>query len=283
MNRKSILLAGLLCVVSAMSVEIAWGQEPLEIIGTLRFSSPVASPAQALQYGVGAHYTDTTDRDDEDFIPPFPALPGTFVVYLDRACDSKDGDPPCWWQADFRSIPDSAKGESSQFWIEYRIGISNNTERTLSLSIFPLDWPSGVDSIYVEDVILPRAFQHTLTGPVEVEIEDIQTTQLRLRVYYNLNTLSVDQELVESVSPILLEVLPNPSVYDQVILRSAFRQGDRILVTDMLGRVVNEIDVPEAAEEIRIGTAGMAAGNYPVAKLNEKGEIVGRDLLRVIR
>lgn len=276
------MILGVLCFCAATSMV---GQETaVDIIGNVRFNSPRVTQVQTLSYGVGTKYTDSTDQDYEELIPPFPP-PGGFLIILDRACDVSDGDPPCYWKQDFRGLPDSvADLESPEFSIEYNLVLVNNaTGANMMLTILAPDWPANVDSIHFVDVQLPRAFNHTLTGPAQLEITDEFTKYIKMTVYYNLTVSSVEsvsrgEEVVSG-----LNLRPNPVNDEDVLLRSAFNTGDRVLISDMLGRVVAERGVREAVEELQIGTGELPEGMYMVVRVNTEGEIVGRDLLHIIR
>ena len=282
MNRYAcvaVLLAGLI-----LSAPTAHSQDKIEIVGEIGFFSPNITKPQILSYGAGTEYTDTTDRDVEDYIPPFVPPGNSFLVYLDRECDANDGDPPCWWSKDYRAVPDEVvNGGETRFSIEYSIGIKNNTGSTLHLAILNFQWPAGVDSIHVEDAMLARAFDHTFTGPVQIEIEDPLTSQLKVVVYYNLNTLSVNAESVAVEAEGTLTVQPNPGQGTSVMVRSAFKAGETILVTDMLGRTVIENAIHENASSLELPTSELFPGNYMVVRLDSRGRIVTRKTLQIIR
>lgn len=271
-------------VIGGITAPLTAQENDVDIIGTLRFRSPGVTQVQTLSFGVGDKYTDSTDREYEEFIPPFPP-PGGFLIVLDRACSSGDGDPPCYWKQDYRGIPDSiAEIETPRFSIDYDILIVNNsTGAGLILTMLAPDWPQHVDSIHLVDVQLPRAFEHTLTGPAVVEITDEFTKYIKMTVYYNFEVSAVEAaQDVRGVEKALL-VTPNPANGNEVVVRSAFQSGDRVAVADMLGRVITEVEVEKGENDIRIGTADLPPGNYMILRLNARGEVRGREHLRIVR
>lgn len=281
MNRyvcAAVLLAGLF-----LAAPVARGQDKIKIIGEIGFFSPSITKSQTLAYGTGTDYTDSTDRDVEDFIPPFVPPGNSFLVYLDRECDANDGDPPCWWGKDYRAVPeDVVNGSETRFSIEYSIGIKNNTGGTLHLAILNYQWPAGVDSIHVEDAMLARAFNHTFTGPVQIELEDPLTTQLKVIVYYNLNTLSVESESQGVASEAALAIQPNPGRGGVVTVSSVFRTGESVLVTDLLGRVVFEKSLDVGTASIELPAGEFVPGNYMVARLDARGRVLARKTLQIL-
>ena len=281
---KAVFGAFVLIALFAMQSQRAECQSEVDIIGTVRFYSPTITEPQALRYGAGTSYVDSTDRDIENFIPPFPPPGNSFLVYLDRACDVNDGDPPCWWENDFRSVPaDVLSGEQQQFSIEYRIGIINNTGGTLSLSILNPDWPAGVDSIHMEDVMLARAFDHTFTGPVRIELEDPLTSQLKVIVYYNLSTSSVgtENDVAGQLEPMTLQ--PNPINSGVTTIHADFKQNESLLVTNVRGQVLAEEVIAEQTEAVELETSNLASGMYIVIRVDAMGKIQAREILQVVR
>ncbi len=282
MKLYSVLLVAL--VIGGIAAPLMAQEGDVDITGTLRFRSPGVTQVQTLFFGVGDKYTDSTDREYEEFIPPFPP-PGGFLVVLDRACSSGDGDPPCYWKQDYRGLPDSiAEIETPQFSIDYDIQIVNNsTGKGLILTMLAPDWPQNVDSIHFVDVQLPRAFEHTLTGPAVIEITDEFTTYIKMTVYYNLEVSTVEEATDAGIAESALQVAPNPANGNEIAVRSIFQAGDRVAVADMLGRVIVETEAAKGEREIRIGTAALPSGNYMVMRLKATGEVIGQELLRIVR
>lgn len=283
MNRIIYLALAFTCSISILAPTTVQSQDKIDIIGKLRFFSPAITQPQVLQYGTGTDYTDTTDREVEEFLPPFVPPGNSFLVYLDRACDANDGDPPCWWDTDLRAVPaDVQSGEVKQFAIEYTVGVKNNTGGTLFLSILNPDWPDEVDSIHVEDAMLARAFNHTFTGPVQIEMTDPLTSQLKVIVYYNLNTLSVAADAgVESTEQLLLQ--PNPAHASTITVNSHFKVGESLSVANMRGQVLMETFVQEETASVQINTEALPSGMYVVVRMNEKGQVVAQEILQVVR
>lgn len=266
------------------AVAVIAQETDVDIVGTIRFYSTRVTQVQSLSYGVGSKYTDSTDPDYEEMIPPFPP-PGGYLIVLDRACSSIDGDPPCYWKQDFRGVPDSIQElESPEFSIEYDVLIVNNsTGAGVTLSILAPDWPPNVDSIHFVDVQLPKAFNHTFTGPGEAEVTDEFTKYIKMTVYYNLNVSSIKAESVGESPLLSLGVRPNPVEGNEVVVNSAFQAGDRVVVADMLGCSVAQHTFTQNAGEVRMGTAELSAGSYMIVHLNRKGEVLGRNLLQINR
>ena len=271
------------CFLSILTPATTQSQDNIEIIGQIRFFSPAITQPQVLKYGTGTNYTDTTDREVEEFLPPFVPPGNSFLVYLDRDCDANDGDPPCWWKTDLRAVPaDVEHGEATRFAIEYTIGIKNNTGGTLFLSILNPDWPDAVDSIHVEDAMLARAFNHTFTGPVQIEMEDPLTSVLDVVVYYNLNTLSVATDAGrEPAEQLLLQ--PNPAKASTITVHSNFKAGESLLVANLRGEVLMEEFVQEERPSLQVHTGDLPSGTYVVVRMNAKRQVLVREILQVVR
>jgi hypothetical protein len=253
----------------------------VDIQGTLRFSSlehPTLGP-NIINYGTGTLYTDSTDRAYEDEIPPFGALPGSFVFAFLRPCS--DDEVICWWNQDLRGIPDSVtEGGVTRFELRYTITISNGTNQGFRVGINNNDWPLGVDSIKIFDRVLPRAYTQVFTGPTIDTIDDPETSILDVTVYYNLRTLSVDRDAtVESA----LAIAPNPLRGENLSLQGRFDGNDRLLLVDALGRTVDEKMVTEETTQIAWHALGIPTGVYYLLHFDEKGLLRGRRQLTVIR
>ena len=170
----------------ALTLPMQGQEEEVDIQGTLRFSSDVTPTVYILSFGVGTLYTDTTDREYEDYIPPF-APPGGYLIAFERECTESDGLPPCYFKQDLRGLPDSVREMGlTRFALTYRLRIRNSTNEGLRLAIRNADWPAGLDSLHIVDIQLASAFDQTFTGPTIDTISDPQTTWLDVTAYYNL-------------------------------------------------------------------------------------------------
>lgn len=270
-------------LIGAFCSPVSAQDESINITGTIRFYSPSITQPQPLDYGVGTLYTDGTDPSKEGQIPPFPPPGSSYLVYLDRECDPEDGDPPCWWKADLRGVPDSViNGGKKQFKIKYRIGVENNTGKPLVLSILNPDWPAGVDSMHVVDAQLARAFDHTFTGPVEIEIEDILTKYLDVTVYYNLNVSSVQADQ-RSVLRESLTVLPNPVLSSSLTVDGDFHAGDQLELTAVSGEVLLTEQLADSRRSIVLNVEKVASGAYILVQKDGQGRAVQQQHVRIVR
>jgi len=281
MNERRITIYAVLLML-LIGTMTTWSQEPeIDIRGTLRFSSvehPTLGP-NVINYGAGTLYTDSTDREYEDEIPPFNALPGSFVIAFLRPCS--DVEAICWWNQDLHGIPDSVtEGGLTRFALRYTINISNGTNQGFRIAINNNDWPLGVDSIKIFDRVLPRAYTRVFTGPTIDTIDDPETSILDVTVYYNLRTLSVDRDAVLESS---LAVAPNPLRGENLSLHGRFAGNDRILIVDALGRTVDEKMIAEETENIAWNALTIPSGVYYLLHFDEKGMLHGRRMLNVVR
>ncbi len=275
---KGLLLAVLM--VSGGSTLLS--QENFESIGKISFT-PVnqsgALPAN-VWYGFGTQYTDTTDEGEVE-IPFLP--PQSYYAWLKRPCDGPFAGDPCIWQEDFRGVPDSVlEGEQTRFSLEFTIGLRNNTGGALRLSILNPDWPPGVDSIHLVDPVVPTAFNKTFTGPAVALIEDQFTTRLTMTVYYNLRTLSVQNQEQGETEESQLLLTPNPVQQGPIIISGEMNAGDRLLVVNSRGETVLEHKLEEFATGTELGE-DLSAGPYFLLHLDSEGVLRGRQSFLVIR
>ena len=238
-GRIRLLIPSLILLGISLSLPLKGQEEDVDIRATLRFSSDASPTIYLLSFGVGTDYTDTTDREFEEFIPPF-APPGGYLIAFERECQESDGDPPCYFRQDFRGIPDSVKERGlKQFALTYRLRIRNSTNRGLNLAIRNPDWPAGLDSVHIVDIQLASAFDETFTGPVIDTVSDPQTVWLDVTAYYNLAVSSVTEEMRPSEG--LLNQLVNPVVGQSLSLGPEIMQrGGRLMLVTADGRSVVE-------------------------------------------
>lgn len=257
---RRMLLATLVLAWTSWGSLIALNAQEIDITGRVRFSSTESTTVYALSYGVGTQYTDTTDSDFEEFIPPF-APPGGYLIAFDRECSISDGDPPCYFRQDFRGVPDSVTGgENNRFSISYRIRIRNATGKGFTLSILNNDWPRGLDSLRIVDATLAAAFNRIFTGPEVTTIDDPETTWLDVTAYYNLNTLSVATDIVQSKA--LLSTIANPVTGSQIqIPEGAADLGGNLLLVAVDGRVIRSVEVQESLTDA-IDVSSLPSGYY---------------------
>ena len=267
----TVLFLGLVLQVGTVEAQ------EIDIIGSLRFSSTESTTIYNLSYGIGTLYTDTTDREYEEFIPPF-APPGGYLVAFDRECSISDGDPPCYFRQDFRGVPDSvASGENNRFSISYRIRVRNATGKGLTIAILNSDWPRGLDSLRVVDGTFAAAFDRTFTGPEVTTIEDPETLWLDVTAYYNLNTLSAPSEPLESTkygSAIdLLSTIANPVTTQTITLPSGLADpGGIVRLVDVNGRVMRTVDFSQReGGSALLDLQGLPTGAYYLLYVDRNG------------
>ena len=253
----------------------------VDIVGTLRFSSERSSIIYNLSYGVGTNYTDTTEREYEESVPPF-LPPGGYLIVFERECTPSDGDPPCYWKQDLRGIPDSVGDQlRTQFALKYNIHIHNQTGAGFQLSILNSDWPVGVDSVNIVDPDVPTAFNETFTGPAIVTIEDEFTARLAVTAYYNLATLSV-MDFIQGTSEKQLHIGPNPSFRETTVV-TEMRPGDRIIVMNLMGETVLSREITESTNRFVLPIEGLTEGMYIVAYKDANGLLTAQSKMQIIR
>jgi hypothetical protein len=256
-------------ILFSFAQQLTGQEENVDIRATLRFSSDVSSTIYILSFGVGSDYTDTTDREFEEFIPPF-APPGGYLIAFERECQESDGDPPCYFKQDFRGIPDSVKERGlKQFTLTYRLRIRNLTNEGLNLAIRNPDWPVGLDSVRIVDIQLASAFDETFTGPRIDTVSDPQTVWLDVTAYYNLAVSSVTEKLRPSEE--LLHQLVNPVVGHSLSLSPEIRQrGGRLVLVTHDGRSVVEHSLQQGDAGI-LPLEGLPNGPYHLIHFDRRG------------
>lgn len=274
------LLAALLALFSiSMTTALSAQETDEEIVGTIRFSSASSTTVYVLSFGVGTQYTDTTDREHEDYIPPF-LPPGDYLVAFERECTESDGLPPCYFKQDLRAIPDSVREKGlTQFQVNYRLRLRNSTNQGLQLAIRNPDWPRGLDSLRIVDAQLASAFDRTFTGPAVAQVSDPQTSWMNVTAYYNLAVASVDRD--ESRQENLLAQLANPVDRGTVTLSSELLQsGGRLVLMSPDGRQVLEHDLGTDGAALQVDR--LPGGLYHLLRFDRDGEMVeGRSMVIV--
>ncbi len=255
--------------------------QEIDIVGKIRFSSTESTTIYTLSYGVGTLYTDTTDRDFEEFVPPF-SPPGGYLIAFDRPCSISDGDPPCYFRQDLRGVPDSVVGgENNRFSISYRIRVRNATRKGITLSILNSDWPRGLDSLHVVDGTFAAAFDRTFTGPEVTTIDDPETTWLDVTAYYNLNTLSVAE--VVSRARALLSTIGNPVTGAEIHLPEGGSDlAGTLLLVGVDGRVIRTIELAESVDRL-IDVSSLPSGYYYLLYQDSKGHLREQRSLLIAR
>ena len=264
----------------ALTLPMQGQEEEVDIQGTLRFSSDVTPTVYILSFGVGTLYTDTTDREYEDYIPPF-APPGGYLIAFERECTESDGLPPCYFKQDLRGLPDSVREMGlTRFALTYRLRIRNSTNEGLRLAIRNADWPAGLDSLHIVDIQLASAFDQTFTGPTIDTISDPQTTWLDVTAYYNLEVASVED--AEGPSEGLLAQLTNPVVGERLHLGAGIAaRGGTLMVVASDGRSVAEHSLEEGGEVLQLD--GLPTGHYHLVWFDRNGILQERRSLLLLR
>lgn len=277
-GRIRFILPSLIFLI--FSLPLKGQEEAVDIRATLRFSSDVSQAIYILSFGVGTDYTDTTDREFEEFIPPF-SPPGGYLIAFERECQESDGDPPCYFKQDFRGIPDSVRDRGlKQFALTYRLRIRNSTDKGLNLAIRNPDWPAGLDSVRIVDVQLASAFDETFTGPAIDTVSDPQTVWLDVTAYYNLAVSSVIEEMRPSEG--LLNQLVNPVVGQSLRLGSEILQrGGRLMLVTPDGRSVVERPLGEGDGVLQL--EGLPNGLYHLIYFDRGGVLRERRSIVLLR
>lgn len=276
--RRLTLLGAVILLIAPFGSTAQTGE--LDITGAFRFSNPRTTTTYTLTYGVGSNYTDTTDKEYETFVPPFPP-PDGFLMVFDRECAPSDGDPPCFFLEDLRGVPDSVANPegTDRFSIVHRIRVLTPTGSGFSLRINNGDWPLGVDSIRLTEEHIAPSIDTLLTGPLVLSTSQSDIRALRVVVYYNLRTLSVEPDLLlasDRFDP--FDRIENPVLSGSIDLGAVIGPGDDVMLIDMTGRVVRrtsgERATPIAVDDLPVGPYHLVRYNRQTGERSERTVIV---------
>jgi hypothetical protein len=258
-------------------------QIPVRVVDSVLFKTDDARDQPI--YRVFGFSTSNTDGDDSDEVwaPFFPPAPSFFMVFTDFDLGNNLYDDPL--QNDIRGLPDSVANEmASRFWMEYEIHFERGYGQNVSM-VFPARLARGIDSINIQDVEgLGNVFNYTYAGSdraTEFKLTNNELRYVRMRVYYNIVTASVDTRPVIAQS---MQLFPNPARPGEgITLTGDAPAGSRIMVSDMLGRTVETRPVFYRGERLRLDLASASAGAYMVSLIGSGGEVLYRRELMLVR
>ncbi len=260
MLRLSSFLTGLFFAVGSGMCFAQTVEFPISFINV----SPAGNKGQLFRFA--AHPRATAEVDTalgEREIPSIPPPAGVFIVYTI---------PPSteylWLSPkDIRQLKPGIR-----FREDYDVNILWTGGRLEVTWDYPM--PELIDSAYLVDALtdFPDNFIKVKIGPgTSYSTDNSAITRLKVLVWYNGTTTSVDDDRQEQVS-----VYPNPS-FDHIEITGVL-EGSVIAVFDMNGALLSEKKT--TTDRVTLDTSGMVAGVYGLRVVAPDGNITFRTVVR---